>query len=169
MKKTAYVLSALFFLIITLLLIGNKSISTEIEINAPAHKVWNELMNVSQYSEWNPFIKKLTGQIKKGTVIEVIFQTKEKGKINSMTFTPEIILLKENSILQWQGRLLMPGIFTGKHTFQLVKIGKNKTRFIQKEDFNGILVSLFSFKSTIEGFTSMNKALKERIERKKVK
>ena len=38
------------------LLIG-PSISTQIEIAAPASQVWDELVDGDAYPEWNPFVK----------------------------------------------------------------------------------------------------------------
>jgi hypothetical protein len=163
MKKALIIFLVLGAIVIFLSFLGNKHISNEITINAPVNKVWNTLIDFNKYPEWNPFIRKASGTIKKGEIIEVTFHTKGSDPI---TFTPKIILLKENDILQWEGRLLMPGIFTGKHTFQLLSIDNNKTQFIQKENFNGILVSFFNFDSTIEGFKLMNGALKKRIENK---
>ena len=161
MKKYIF-LTILLVAIIILLIIGNKSISTEIIINTSAENIWNELTNFEKYPEWNPFIRKVSGNIAVGNKIEVTFQTEGS---NPIVFTPIIQKIDNNSIFQWEGRLLMPGIFTGKHTFQLVSIDKNKTKLIQKEEFNGILVSFFNFDSTIKGFGLMNKSIKERLEK----
>lgn len=163
MKKALYTFITLAIIVTLLLVFGKKHISTEIIINASIDKVWDELTDFSKYPDWNPFIRKISGEIKKGNIIEVTFQTHGSDPI---VFTPEIILYEENNILQWEGKLFIPGIFTGRHTFQLVKIETNKTKLIQKEDFNGILVPFFKFDSTIEGFTLMNKEFKKRTENK---
>ena len=163
MKKASLLVSILIVLVVILLLLGNRHISTEITINAPVDAVWAVLMDFPKYPEWNPFIPKVSGEIKKGNTIEVTFHTKGS---DPMVFTPEILVNDANSLFRWQGRLLMPGIFTGRHTFKLEKIDEKKTRLVQKEDFNGILVPFFNFDSTIEGFTLMNEALKKRVEGK---
>jgi hypothetical protein len=162
MKKLIFLI-LIILVIAVLLVIGKKSITTEIIINSPVDKVWEEFTDFSKYPDWNPFIKKIAGDFKTGSRIEVEFHTQGH---KPMVFTPDILVMQKNSIFQWEGKLLMPGIFTGRHTFQLVEIEKNKTKLIQKEDFNGILVPFFSFDSTLDGFQSMNKALKERIEQK---
>jgi hypothetical protein len=163
MKKASLLVSILITLIVILLLLGNRHISTEITINAPADAVWAELMDFRKYPEWNPFISKVSGEIKKGSTIEVSFH--RKGS-DPMVFTPKIQVYDANSLFQWEGRLLIPGIFTGRHTFQLEKIDAKKTKLVQKEDFKGILVPFFNYDSTIEGFTLMNQALKKRVEGK---
>lgn len=162
MKKIIF---SVLFLLVALLLLGDKSISTEIIINAPADKVWEELTDFNSYPEWNPFIRKVTGEIKKGNQIEVTFQT---GEEKPMVFTPDIIQLEKNKLLQWEGKLFLPGIFTGRHTFELTSIEANKTKLIQKDDFYGVIVPFFNFESTVHGFESMNKAFKERVETNKI-
>lgn len=161
MKKILYVFIVLIILITVLLIIGTKHISTEIILNAPVNKAWAELVDFSKYPDWNPFIRKISGDIKKGNTIEVTFQIQGSDPV---VFTPEIKKIEENNILQWEGRLFLPGIFTGRHTFQLIKIGPYKTKLIQKEDFNGMLVPFFNYDSTTKGFNLMNQQLKKRIE-----
>ena len=163
MKKALYVFVGLAIIITILLIFGRKHISNEIEINAPIDKVWTALTDFSKYPDWNPFIRKVNGEIKKGNIIEVTFQTKGNDPI---VFTPEIKLFEKNNVFQWEGKLFLPWIFTGKHTFQLSQIDINKTKLIQIEDFNGILVPLFNFDTTIEGFDLMNKEFKKRLENK---
>jgi hypothetical protein len=160
-KKVSFALSLLIAVIATMLILGNKHISTEIAIDAPAEAVWAELTDFGKYPEWNPFIVKVTGDAVRGGTLEVTFHTKGSDPV---AFSPTVLQNEKSSIFQWEGRLLMPGIFTGRHTFQLVRIDAVKTLLVQKEDFNGILVPFFSFKTTVDGFTLMNRELKKRVE-----
>jgi hypothetical protein len=162
MKKAFYLFIILTVIIILLLIFGKKNLSTEIIINAPLDKVWKEFTDFNEYPKWNPFIKSLSGELKTGNTIQVVIQPKD-GK--PMNFKPAITKLKDNDILQWEGQLFLPGIFTGRHTFQLIRIENNKTKFIQKEDFNGILVPFVDLHPTLEGFKSMNALLKKKAER----
>ena len=161
MKKALIAIIALCVAIAVLLGIGNKHIATEIVINAPPEKVWTVLTDFSTYPEWNPFIIKGAGIIREGATIEVTLKTEGR---EPMVFTPTIITLKENVTLQWEGRLFMPGIFTGRHIFNLDPLDAGRTRLTQKEDFSGILVPFLSYDSTIAGFTAMNEQLKRRCE-----
>ncbi|MCP4138275.1 MAG: SRPBCC domain-containing protein [bacterium] len=161
-KKGLYAFAILAITISLLSTFGKKDITTEITMDAPINTVWLELTDFSKYPDWNPFIKKLTGDIKEGNTIEVTFHAKGS---DPMVFTPEIKLKEKNKILQWEGKFLLPGIFTGKHTFELTKLEENKTKLVQKENFKGILVPFFNFDSTEEGFNLMNKELKKRVEK----
>lgn len=160
-KKPLIALAVLAFIVAALLAIGRKGISTEILINAPIDRVWAELTDFSSYPDWNPFIKKLIGSFEQGKTIEVRIQP-EGG--DPFVFRPRVLLHERNRMLQWEGRLLLPGIFTGRHSFELVTVGPGKTKLVQKEDFNGILVPFINLDSTLKGFNAMNRELKKRIE-----
>lgn len=162
MKKALIAVIVIIACIAALLMIGKKQIATEIIINAPPQKVWSVLTDFNAYPAWNPFIIKAAGSIREGDTIEVTFKTEGSEPI---VFTPTIITLKENETLQWEGRLIMPGIFTGTHAFELAPVDAGRTRLAQKEDFSGILVPFFSFDSTIAGFAAMNEQLKSRCEK----
>lgn len=162
MKKALYILLLFIGVIILLLVVGKKSLYTDITINAPVDSVWNEFSRFSEYPGWNPFIKKISGDMKVGGKIDITIQPKGG---NPVDFNPTVLIYKEKSVVQWEGKLFVPGIFTGRHTFILVSLDKDKTRFIQKEDFNGILVPFINLDSTLEGFKEMNSLLKSRVEK----
>lgn len=139
-------------------------ISTEIMINSPAEKVWGILTDFEKYPEWNPFIRKISGDLTVGGKLDVYM--KPPG-IKGMRFLPIIIALDENKELRWLGKLFMRGIFDGEHIFSIEKISDNRVKFIHAEKLKGILVPVFAgnLKSRVlEGFREMNQALKDRAE-----
>ena len=93
MQKTVFVFLILTALAAILLITGNKQITTETVINAPADKVWAELTDFTSYPEWNPFIKKVKGTVMTGETIEVAFS--HEG--NKMEFTPRVLQYKRDS------------------------------------------------------------------------
>ena len=136
-------------------------IKTQIIIFAKPEKVWKTFANYEGYPNWNPFIKSIEGSIKIGEKIKVKIAPPE-GK--TMTFKPKVLTLIKNKELSWLGHLLFPGLFDGKHQFQLIDNGDGTTTFIQSEEFKGLLVPLFKKKlnaNTRNGFIEMNKKLKE--------
>jgi hypothetical protein len=137
-----------------------RELRTDIEINAPAETVWEVLTDFSHYSQWNPFIRSISGEARQGGMLEIFIQ--QPGG-NGMTFRPIILALQPERELRWLGRLLLPGIFDGEHQFQIESLGENRTRLIQREAFSGLLVPfLWSSldKQTKQGFEEMNRALK---------
>ena len=138
-----------------------KEIKTTILINASIEKVWSILINFSNYSKWNPFIKSIKGQFKVGNKIEVRI---EPPGAKAMTFKPIVITYQENKEMSWQGKLMFTGIFDGEHKFRLIDSGNGTTTLIQSEIFKGLLVPLFGKiieTNTKNGFEAMNKKLKE--------
>lgn len=161
MKK--YIAAAIFIVVIALLLIaGRKSVITEVVIDSSTGSVWSVLIDTGRYPDWNPFIRRISGAMKPGNVVDITFQP---DGLNPITISPVIMKIENGRLLQWEGKLFIPGIFTGRHTFELIPIEKNKTRFIQREEFNGILVPFFNFTSTISGFNAMNRGIKIRAEK----
>ena len=141
-----------------------KTIRTEIQINVSAQQLWSYLLDFDQYPDWNPFIKKISGEKKPGGRLKVLIQPQGQ---KAMEFTPTILRYEPESELQWLGHLWISGLFDGRHSFNLVPLSYDRTLFIHSEQFTGLLVP-FLWKSlqapTLQGFEQMNKALKQRAE-----
>ncbi|MEA2036397.1 MAG: SRPBCC domain-containing protein [Nanoarchaeota archaeon] len=132
-----------------------RSINTEIDIYSPADHVWAILINFHNYNLWNPFIEDIKGTLEVGNKLKVRFK-------NNITFKPTVTKLVPQKELSWVGKLFFKGLFDCEHIFILEKVNDKKTRFIQKENFSGLLVPLFSgvIKKAEKGFSDMNKILK---------
>ena len=141
-----------------------KRIETAIEIAAPTATVWGELTAVAAYPTWNPFITMFAGELRVGTPVQVRIAP-PGGR--PMTFRPTITEAEEGTRLGWVGKLLMPGVFDGRHSFHLEVIGRDRTRLTQAEAFSGFLVPFTgkTLEKTRRGFEAMNEALRVRAER----
>ena len=142
------------------------SISTQIDINAPAGVVWKVLTDLENYSNWNPFIISAKGDIAVGSKLTNRMQP-PGGK--AMTFKPIVTVVEENKVFEWLGSLGLPRLFDGRHRFVLSE-NENKTRLVQSEEFSGILVRVLKKSlddQTMKGFEAMNKSLKIQAELKK--
>ncbi len=136
------------------------------EIDAPPEAVWEVLLEFDTYPEWNPFVQSITGLPVEGERLEVTIRPPNS---RAMTFTPDIIAVEPNRRLAWRGRLLVPFVFDGYHEFHLEPVGddEQRTRFLQRETFRGALVPILLDEDKIErGFKEMNRAIKERAERR---
>jgi hypothetical protein len=82
------------------------------------------------------------------------------------TFRPTVRAVETNRELRWLGRLLVPGIFDGEHSF-VIEPREGRSHFAMSERFSGFLVGLFkgTLAKTEVGFEQMNAALKARVER----
>ena len=140
-----------------------KEIRTEIEIEAPAEKVWEILTDFNRYEEWNPFIIKSSGVAEEGAVLVNVMKNGKK----TMTFKPRILEVRKHEYFDWRGSLFFRGLFDGHHYFRIEPQAKDGVKLIHGEKFSGILSGPI-FKSirenTLESFRSMNEALKKRCE-----
>ena len=155
--KLASMLLALFFGACT------SSMSSQVTIHAPAERVWHVLSDVNAYQEWNPFFVEAKGKLLVGTSLEVTMQPVGKDR---QSFAPTVLSVEQGRRLVWRGRLLLPWLFDGTHTFSIEPAGPGSVRFTQHEDFAGIFVPFVGFEPYQEGWERMNAALKQRAEAK---
>jgi hypothetical protein len=141
-----------------------KELHTEIEIEASPERVWGLLTDFASYPQWNPFIRRISGQPAPGERLEVRI---EPPGGRGMTFKPKVLNAEPNRELRWLGHLLVPGLFDGEHSLAIQPLGDDRVSFVQREEFRGLLVPLFAPSlddNTQRGFEEMNRALKERAE-----
>ena len=125
--------------------------------------VWAVLTSTGSYSDWNPFIRRVSGDLREGAKLDVWI---EPPGGRAMTFKPTVLKVENERELRWLGRLLLPGLLDGEHIFRLEALGDGRTRFTQAERFSGIFVR--AFRTTLDktelGFEQMNTALKAQAE-----
>ena len=123
--------------------------------------MWAVLTEFAAYPEWNPFIRRITGELREDVRLEVRI---EPPGARASTFKPTVRAVERNRELRWLGRLLVPGIFDGEHTLLIEPREGGRSRFVQSERFSGFLVGFV--KSTLTktegGLEQMNAALQGR-------
>lgn len=138
---------------------------TEVEIAAPAQVVWESLTDLAAYQDWNPFIVSAQGRAEVGEKLTNRMQP-PGGK--AITFKPTVTVVEPAVAFEWFGRLGPPGIFDGRHRFDLSATVGGDTILTHSERFDGILVRLMRKSldtGTLDGFDAMNAALRDRVER----
>jgi hypothetical protein len=141
-----------------------KQLHTDVEIEATADRVWAVLTDFAAYQDWNPFIVRAAGQPVPGARLELHMRLSGR---RPTTIRPEVLEADPAHRLRWLGRLLLPGLFDGEHTFTLEPAGPGRTRLTQHEEFRGLLTPLvlkMIAKPTLASFHQMNQALKTRAE-----
>jgi hypothetical protein len=142
-----------------------KELHTEIEIKAPAERIWHLLTDFAGYPQWNPFVRRVSGEPRVGARLAVHIQPEGA---RGMSFRPLVLEATPNRELRWRGQLLIPGLFDGEHAFVIEPLGPERTRFVQRERFTGLLVPLFARAldgDTRRGFEAMNSALRDAAEK----
>ena len=140
-----------------------RELRSEIEIEAPPESVWAVVTDFAAYPTWNPFIRRISGELREGARLEV--QIEPPGA-RATTFKPTVRVVERNRELRWLGRLLVPGIFDGEHSLLIEPRDGGRSRVVQSERFSGVLVGFFrgTLAKTAGGFEQMNAALEARVE-----
>ena len=143
-----------------------KEIRTEVEIDAPAERVWQVLSNFAAYPNWNPFIRRISGRPRTDSPLEVYLQPSGS---RGMTLAPVVRRCDASRELRWHWRLWgLPYLLDGEHCFTIEPVDNRRVRFIQREEFKGLLVPVLARlldKDVRRGSEEMNQALKARAEK----
>lgn len=141
-------------------------LQTQIDIDAPPERVWSVLTDFERHPAWNPFIREISGEVRKGARLYVRLGP-PGGRV--MTFKPTVTEAEANRSFAWLGTLFLSRLFAGEHQFRLESLDNGRrTRFHHGERFSGILVPLMRGSletGTRAGFEQMNQALKAEVER----
>jgi hypothetical protein len=143
-----------------------RTIETEIDVGAPPDDVWAVLTDFAAYPEWNPFLVEAAGRVEVGQRLSVTLAPPGR---KPMTMKPRVQVVEPGRQFAWLGHLFVPGLFDGRHEFLLEAREGGGTRFVQREEFGGVLVRLLGsklFDQTRQGFEAMNQALAERSARR---
>lgn len=157
MKMAMYIFSGILLLLVVLALTGKKSVHDEININAPAEKVWQTLMRMDTY-QWNPVMQLIEGQVKAGNKVKYHF-TEEEGKSYEVgTVVEQVIPYK---LLNQKGGI--PWTLTFNHKYILEAEG-NTCKMIIHEDYRGVGVHFWDSTPVEQAYKRLNEALKKEVE-----
>jgi hypothetical protein len=143
-----------------------RSFSVEItattSVPAPAHQVWAVLADTSSYPQWNPFVRRLTGDLHSGARLEVVLQPADRPQ----TMRPRVVQADVGRGFTWLGHVLVPGVLDGRHTFTVDPVDEASAVLLQHERLSGLLVPFFRrmlTEDTPRAFAALNDALAARV------
>ncbi|MBN1928788.1 MAG: SRPBCC domain-containing protein [Chlorobiaceae bacterium] len=144
----------------------DRTVRTEIVIDAPPERVWQVLCGFDRYGAWNPFIRRIVGTPGLHHVLHV---TVRLSRLPATGFKAKTERFMPGETLGWHA-VFLRGLFEAHHWFELHPLDSGRrTRFVHGETFAGLfaapilgmLLPLFR-----QGYDAMNRALKNRAERK---
>jgi hypothetical protein len=141
-----------------------REFNTEIEIDAPADAVWRVLTDFADYPQWNPMIRRASGELRQGARLEVRFEPEGS---RGHTFRPKLLTVEPGRELRWLGWPRFPGFFDSEHYWIMEEKPGGKTHLVHGTVIYGLLAPLGgkAFERTSSGpFEKMNRAHKERAE-----
>jgi hypothetical protein len=142
-------------------------LTTAVEIDAPAARVWDVLTDFAAYPSWNQRTR-IEGVPETGARLTVAPGPDAEGM---PTFRPHVLAAGPREDggyeLRWLGHLWVRGLFDGEHSFVVEPLGEDRCRLTQSETFRGLLAGLLLRRyraDTEAGFHAVNEALKARAE-----
>ena len=136
-------------------------VRTAIEIEAPAQRVWNVLVDFAHYPDWNPYHVSVEGEARVGAPLSVHVLRPDGKRVH---IEPHVLRLVEQRELTWGGGIR--GVFYGEHVLRIEPIEPGRIRLVHDEDFTGFAVRFADLPPAVltEGYERMNRALKARVE-----
>lgn len=116
------------------------SLYTEIDINAPKSRVWQALFHKHQWQRWNTFLFDCDSSQPFRQGQEVFLSLRRMPDEEETEFEPLVTIVKPDICLSWVSAI--PG-FRNEYVFELQEIGVNRTKYVHKTNYSGILTSVF--------------------------
>lgn len=127
--------------------------------------VWQIIVDVKGYNDWNPFVTYVNGEVREGSDLD--FNVHLPGAQTTPTRVRVLEIVPEKKFV-WLGHLMnIKGIIDGTHTFELIA-DELKTKVLHYEQFEGKMLSIlggFTINHVGRGLHVMNSALKWRAEK----
>lgn len=164
-------LSVLFILAVGIFYLFSQSqnlmeIESEIEISAPADKVWSVITNIEKWSDFNSAINASRGAASLGSAHSVTMRGENPGE-DGPTYAPKIISFEDEKSYRWRAVMGAGIIFTNDKVFEL-QATDNGTLLKHKEVFNGMMLPLmkgFMQEGVPPILDEMNQAFKSEAEK----
>jgi hypothetical protein len=137
--------------------------SQKVEINAPIEQVWNILIDLEKYGEWNPFVPRMESTLIVGEPIIIYVQMNARRKFVEKE---QVTQFEPYRRLGW--RATYPRFLISDERIQeLEPLENGNCSYYSHETFRGLAIPLLmlAFKSDIQkGFDGVSLALKRRAE-----
>ncbi|MGR5092869.1 SRPBCC family protein [Vibrio maritimus] len=138
-------------------MLGAKSVHTEIIIPTSPENVWQVLIDIERYEEWNPAITLVEGQLAVGNSVTYRFQETEEKSAN---ISSTVKVIEPVTHLNHQGGYW--GIITFDQHYWL-EPHESGTKFTIHEDYTGLWVNFWDSSHTQAQYEKMATALKARV------
>lgn len=137
----------------------------EIEINAPKHIVWQALITKERWLYWNTFLYDCdrTKHFELGN--EVFLSLRRLPQDEETEFEARVIYMQPEFCLKWVSSI--PGL-RNEQVFELQEIGVNRTKYLHKDCFSGVLTRVFFpfvREDEVKGLRRMARELKIYVEK----
>jgi hypothetical protein len=110
------------------------------EVNESIDKVWEFLTNFAKYPDWNPYLRKVTGEFKVNAPLWVQIHYPFWPPI---IVKPQVAAITPPYSFSWKGSFIIPGWLDGLFLVVLYPLSPEKTRIVIKERLEGVFLLPF--------------------------
>ena len=140
------------------------------EIDAPPQLVWEVMLDLPRYGEWNPFVveARLAGPLQVGATLQLKVRWHDGGGAGSGERITELVApdgaRAGRLVYDFTGWLPALGLVRATRVQQLEELAAGRTRYSTHEAFRGLLVAFLPLAKVRDGFARHAQALKHRAE-----
>jgi demethylmenaquinone methyltransferase / 2-methoxy-6-polyprenyl-1,4-benzoquinol methylase len=142
-----------------------RTISAEVEVDAPPERVWAVLTDFSSYREWNPFMFSVEGEAEVGAHLRIAMQ-RRGGMV--LRFRARVLTADPPHELAWVGEGpsgYWPGLIRGERRVIVSRLEDERSLMRMQTTFSGLLSPAMGWlERYLEAFQEMEAALKSRAE-----
>ncbi len=116
------------------------TLQAEVQIAAPAGRIWELLADGASYASWNPMVRWGAGILTVGSRVELIITLPE---IPPFTLHPTFLTFVPQREIGWRHRLPVPGLASWTQSFTLEQLSPEVQRVSQRVSLGGLLAPLY--------------------------
>lgn len=147
------------------MLAAMRTIAASSIIQAPIERVWSVLSDFDRYPEWSPFLVRIDGEVRVGTMLTLHVVMKPGQR--PLQQRERVSMREEGREVRWGTVMGHPRLLRAERFQRLTAISATQTRYETADDFEGALVPLVFalYGASIQrGFEATALALKARCE-----
>jgi hypothetical protein len=143
-------------------------LTSHVDIDATPERVWQVLMDLPAYAEWNPFLSGAEGTFAVGG--SPVMRVPAAHPLLRVTLRPTVLEVTPPRRLRLRLRMTrigLPGMLDAEQTVTLIPRDDGGVRLWHEARFSGVLVPLLTRslnRDRSPAYLAMNDALKERVE-----
>ncbi len=118
------------------------TLQAEVQIAAPAERIWELLADGASYVHWNPMLQWGAGTLTAESRREL---TITLPGIPSFTQQPVFVAVIPQQELSWRHRLPVPGLLSWTQSFAIEQLSPEVRRVSQRVILGGLLAPLYQF------------------------